>query len=57
MTYFTDTPEKQAAREQFRQQAQAKVAAFKNTVKLLSANTKPAEPEKPARILFKGAGK
>ena len=34
MSFFTDTPERQAAKEQFKQQAQANRLALKNAPKL-----------------------
>ena len=37
MTFFTDTPEKQALRDQFKQEAEAKRLALKNTPKLAKA--------------------
>jgi hypothetical protein len=42
MTFFTVTPEKQAAREQFKQQAQANAEAIKNA----PPTEKPPKEEK-----------
>ena len=56
MTFHLNTPEAQAAREQFKQNAAAKQEAIKSAPRL-SAPTKPEDPARPERVPFKGAGK